>query len=326
MLAHGGGGKETEALIRDLFIKYFNNEILSKMEDSALLSVEGDISFTTDSFTVHPLFFRGGDIGKLSVAGTVNDLLVSGAEPLYISAGFIIEEGFPLKDLERIVRSMAEEAVRAGVKIVTGDTKVVPKGAVDRLFINTSGIGRVMFKGLSSENLRSGDVIIFSGTVGDHGIILLVQREGLTADIESDCCSLSDMLKDLMRSGVCIKAMRDATRGGVAQVLNEWAKASRVCIEIEEERIPLRESVRGVCELLGTEPYHFANEGMVVIAVDKEDTEETLRILKSHREGKNSALVGRVVSEGKPSVVIKTPYGTRRVLEPPAGEILPRIC
>ena len=328
LLSHGGGGEETQRLIKDLFLKYFSNEILNRLEDSALLNLRGKVAFTTDAFTVSPIFFRGGNIGKLAVAGTVNDLAVMGAKPKYLSASFVIEEGLPFEDLERVVRSMAEEASKVGVLIVTGDTKVVPKGHADRLFISVSGIGEVVYEGLSAHNLREGDVIIVSGSVGDHGACILAQREGMEFDVpvESDCKSLWNMVEKVLSSGAEVHAIRDATRGGLAGVLNEWADQSGVTIEVEEESIPVKEAVRGICELLGLEPTHLANEGMAVFAVAQKDAERVLEILRSTPEGREAQIIGRVIKKGDPKVILSTPYGVKRVMEPPAGELLPRIC
>lgn len=328
-LSEGGGGEESWKLIKDLFLRYFENTVLSALEDSAILNISSKIAFTTDSFTVKPIFFRGGDIGKLAVAGTVNDLAVMGAKPLYLSTSFIIEEGFPYEDLERIVRSMAQTAKYAGVLIVAGDTKVVPSGQADGVFINTSGIGEVFYEGLSCKNLREGDAIIVSGPIGDHGACVLAQREGFDFGEEfgSDCEPLWDLVEHLLKSGVKVHAMRDPTRGGLSAVLHEWANSSGVSFLLEEEKIPVRQEVLGLCEFLGLEPYHLACEGRVVIAVSKEDAEKALEILKDHPKGKEASLIGYATrADKKPTVLLKTPYGTTRFLEPPAGELLPRIC
>ncbi len=328
LLSHGSGGEETQKLIKEIFIKHLGNDILNRLEDASILRVSSEIAFTTDSFTVSPPFFRGGDIGKLAVAGTVNDLSVMGARPLYISVGFIIEEGFELESLEKIVRSMGEEASKTGVKVVAGDTKVVPKGQVDRIFINTSGIGEVVRKGLSAHNLRPGDVLIVSGTVGDHGACILAEREGMEFElpIESDCRSLWELVEKVLQTGAEVHAMRDPTRGGLAAVLNEWAEQSDVEIEVDEEEIPVKEPVRGLCELLGFEPTHLANEGMVVFAVAPDHAKLVLETLRSHPYGKDANVIGRVVGKGKARVVLKTPYGAKRLMEAPSGELLPRIC
>ncbi len=327
LLSHGGGGEETWKLIKELFFKYFSNPILESMEDAATLSVEGKIAFTTDGFTVSPIFFPGGDIGKLAVAGTVNDLAAVAAEPKYLSVSFIIEEGLPFKDLERVVQSMAKTASEVGVQIVTGDTKVVPKGAADKLFISVSGIGKIVKEGVSARNLSEGDVILVSSTVGDHGACIFALREGLEFEgLKSDCAPLWDMVKRLLEEGINIKAMRDPTRGGLSAVLNEWAQASNVGIFVEEEKIPVDEKVLGLCEFLGIEPYDLASEGNMVIAVAPEDAQKALEILKSHPLGRKASIIGEVKNQPKGKVILKTLYGVERILEPPSGEILPRIC
>ncbi|NPA13963.1 MAG: hydrogenase expression/formation protein HypE [Aquificae bacterium] len=327
LLSHGGGGEETWKLIKELFFKYFSNPILESMEDAATLSVEGKIAFTTDGFTVSPIFFPGGDIGKLAVAGTVNDLAAVAAEPKYLSVSFIIEEGLPFKDLERVVQSMAKTASEVGVQIVTGDTKVVPKGAADKLFISVSGIGKIVKEGVSARNLSEGDVILVSSTVGDHGACIFALREGLEFEgLKSDCVPLWDMVKRLLEEGINIKAMRDPTRGGLSAVLNEWAQASNVGIFVEEEKIPVDEKVLGLCEFLGIEPYDLASEGNMVIAVAPEDAQKALEILKSHPLGRKASIIGKVKNQPRGKVILKTLYGVERILEPPSGEILPRIC
>ncbi|GAB6072929.1 hydrogenase expression/formation protein HypE [Venenivibrio stagnispumantis] len=328
LLSHGGGGEETQKLIKDLFFKYFSNEILEKMEDSAILDINSKIAFTTDSFTVSPIFFKGGNIGKLSIAGTVNDLSVMGARPLYLSVSFIIEEGFDYDDLEKIVKSMAEESKKSGVLIVTGDTKVVPKGSIDKIFINTAGIGKVIYEGLSASNLSEGDIIIVSGTIGDHGACIMAEREGMEMelDLESDCASLWDLVEYVINNDIKIKAMRDPTRGGLSAVLNEWAFSSNVNIEIEEGKIPIKNEVQGLCELVGLESYNLANEGKIVFAVDKNDAESLLEILKKHPLGKEAEIIGKVIDGTDKKVILKTTHGTKRIMEPPSGELLPRIC
>ncbi|MBF0540872.1 MAG: hydrogenase expression/formation protein HypE [Nitrospirae bacterium] len=334
MLSHGGGGLESQELIHELILKHFSNPILNRLEDAAVINTKSKLAFTTDSFTVSPIFFNGGDIGKLSIAGTVNDLSMMGARPLYLSASFIIEEGFLLSDLEKIIISMKAELDKSGAQIVTGDTKVVPKHAVDKIFINTSGIGEVVYDGLSSKNLNTGDVIIVSGTVGDHGACILAQREGikLETSLESDCQSLWQLVKCLIDSGIKISAMRDPTRGGLAAVLNEWAAASKVEIEIIETAIPIKPEVFGICELLGLDAVTFASEGRMVIAVNIEDTQRTLEILKTHPLGRDASIIGSVKSKSglgqlpHPQVILKSDYGTSRLMELPSGELLPRIC
>lgn len=329
LLSHGGGGEDTWRLIKEVFLKHLSNEYLNKLEDAALLEVGSKIAFTTDSFTVNPIFFKGGNIGKLAVAGTVNDLSVMGAKPIYMSLGFIIEEGFPYEELESIVISVKEEAQKSGVLVVTGDTKVVPRGNVDGLFISASGIGKVLYEGISCGNVKVGDVIIVSGGIGEHGACILAQREGIQMDVEleSDCRSLWDLIEKIIKSGVEIHAMRDPTRGGLSAVLYEWAISSRVSFLIDEENIPIKEPVVGLCELLGLEPYHLACEGRVVIALPEKDAEKVLNVIRNHPDGEDARIIGKAIPvEGSPKVILRTFYGTHRVLDPPAGELLPRIC
>ena len=328
LLSHGGGGEETQKLIKELFFKYFSNPILEKMEDSAVLETNSKLAFTTDSFTVSPIFFKGGNIGKLAIAGTVNDLAMMGARPKYLSCSFIIEEGLPFEELEEIVKSMAEEMKKTGVQIVTGDTKVVPKGSADKIFINTTGIGEIVYKGISAHNIEERDVILVSGTIGDHGACIMAQREGieLEGDIASDCASLWPLVEDLINEGITIKAMRDPTRGGLSAVLNEWAEQSNIGIEIEEEKIPVKDEIQGLCELLGLEPYTLANEGKLILAVPQEKAEKALEIMKNNVLGKDAQIIGKAISDYKGKVILKSPYGSKRIMEPPAGELLPRIC
>ncbi|MEA3492480.1 MAG: hydrogenase expression/formation protein HypE [Campylobacterota bacterium] len=327
-LSHGGGGEETSSLINDLFFRYFDNEILLKAEDAALLEVKKKIAFTTDSFTVTPIFFNGGNIGKLAIAGTVNDLAMMGAKPLYLSAGFIIEEGFALDDLELIVKEMASELEKSGAKIVCGDTKVVPKGAVDQIFINTSGIGEIAREGISANNLQEGDILIVSGDVGRHGAAILIEREGLgiSSDLESDCATLWSAVEALIESGIAISSMRDATRGGLSAVLNEWADQSSVCIEVEEADIPVDEAVWGICELFGFEAFDFANEGTFILAVPAECAQSALRILQKVDLSGKAAIIGEVTMKREGRVILRLAHGSSRYLDLPKGELLPRIC
>ncbi|MCS7308386.1 MAG: hydrogenase expression/formation protein HypE, partial [Aquificaceae bacterium] len=327
-LSEGGGGEETWKIIRELFLRHFNNPILSSLEDSAVLEIDSRVAFTTDAFTVKPIFFRGGDIGKLTVAGVVNDLAVMGARPLYMAVNFILEEGFPYEDLERIVISMSETAREVGITIVAGDTKVVPAGQLDGVYTGASGIGQVVYPGLSCKRIREGDAIIVSGSIGDHGACVLAQREGFEfdEDFESDCQPLWDLVSHLLESGVEVHAMRDPTRGGLSAVLHEWSNSSGVSFLIQEDAIPVKPQVLGICEFLGLEPYHLACEGRIVIAVDGKDAERALSVLKEHPKGKDASLIGKAVKpEGKARVVLRTAYGTTRLLEPPSGELLPRI-
>lgn len=329
LLSHGGGGEETQNLIKDLFFKHFENDILLRMEDAASLVMNNHkIAFTTDSFVVSPLFFKGGNIGKLAIAGTVNDLSMMGAKPRYMTCSFMIEEGFLVSHLEEIVMTMRDEMAKSGVKIVAGDTKVVPRGGVDGLFINTAGIGEIMCENISAHNLENDDVIIVSNEVGNHGACILATREEieLESDLQTDCASLWKPVEALIDAGVKIHALRDATRGGLSAVLNEWASTSHVCIEVEEAKIPVAKEVRGVCELLGFEPYEFANEGTMVIALPKAEAQRALDILKQFDETAKVAMIGTVSDRFADKVVLHTPWGSERFLEPPKGELLPRIC
>ena len=328
-LSQGGGGEETSSLIKELFFRYFDNQTLLKMEDAAVLSLNSKkIAFTTDSFTVSPIFFNGGNIGKLAIAGTVNDISMMGAKPLYLTCSFMIEEGFLYEDLEIIVKSMAKELKVSGALIVAGDTKVVPKGSVDGLFINTSGIGEILKEGISAHNLSSGDSIIISNEVGNHGACILAKREDIELDIElkTDCATLWPMIEALIKGGVKIKSLRDATRGGLSAVLNEWAETSDICIEVDEDKIPVADEVKGICEMLGFEPYEFANEGTMAICVEKGDEKKTLDILKGFKETQKASYIGKVTDSYRQKVILNTPWGSSRYLEPPKGELLPRIC
>jgi len=324
-LAHGNGGEENNELISNIFYKHFKNDILEKSEDSALIE-EGRLVMSTDSFTVSPLFFNGGDIGKLAVCGTCNDLAMMGAKPKYLTCSVIIEEGFSMRELEKIVRSMKKELEVNGAMVVSGDTKVVPKGAVDKLFINTTGIGEVEYAGISASKLKEGMSVLVSRDVGSHGATIFSAREGieLESDLKTDCASLYPQVKALIDGGIELIALRDATRGGVSAVLNEWAKASGVCIEVEEERIPVQESVRGICEMLGFEAMDLANEGTFVLVVPKEDEAKALEILKQTHQ--SAELIGTVSMAYEGKVILKSSWGTKRFLDLPTGELLPRIC
>jgi hydrogenase expression/formation protein HypE len=331
LLSHGNGGKLAHELTEQLFVRYFNNDALNALTDSAILKLGANsISFTTDSYVVNPVFFPGGDIGKLAVCGTVNDLAVSGAEPLYLSCGFIIEEGFLLKDLERIVKSMKLQAEIAGVKIVTGDTKVVDKGKADKIFINTSGIGQLNKKYISistGSEIKPGDKIIINGYIGDHGTSILCARNNLDYHplIESDCAPLNHLIKKALKIGK-IKFMRDATRGGLATVLCELAEKSSFGVEIDEQNIPVRENVRGICEVFGFDPLYMANEGKVIMVVSPEDADNIIEIMKMNEYGKNTEVIGRITSANKGRVIMNTRIGGRRIIDMLTGEQLPRIC
>ena len=324
-LAHGNGGEENSELITKIFYKYFKNEILEKSEDSAVVE-SGKLAISTDSFTVTPLFFSGGDIGKLAICGTCNDLAMMGAKPKYLTCSVIIEEGFSTRDLEKIVRSMKRELDVNGAMVITGDTKVVPKGSVDKIFINTTGIGEIEYSGVSASGLKDGMSILVSRDIGSHGATIFSAREGieLESDLKTDCASLYPEIKALIDSDIEIVALRDATRGGVSAVLNEWAKSSNICIEVEEEKIPVQESVQGICEMLGFEAMDLANEGTFLLAVPKSDEVKALEILK---ESHNSAeMIGTVSMEYQGRVILNSSWGTKRFLDLPTGELLPRIC
>jgi len=284
-IAHGNGGEENNELIKKVFYKHFENDILSKSEDAAVIE-DGKLAFTTDSFTVSPLFFPGGDIGKLAVCGTCNDLAMMGAKPKYMTCSVIIEEGFSTRELEKIVRSMKQELDINGAIVVSGDTKVVPRGSVDKLFINTTGIGEIQYKGISASNLETGMSILVSRDVGTHGATIFAAREGieLESTLQTDSASLYPQIKKLIDSGIKIVSLRDATRGGVSAVLNEWAKSSDICIEVDEESIPVQEEVQGICEMLGFEAVDLANEGTFVLGVPKEDEQKALEILQETHE------------------------------------------
>ena len=331
MLSHGSGGRMMHELIEKTFLKHFDNNILSEQTDSAILKVgTADLAFTTDSFVIDPIFFPGGNIGKLAVCGTVNDLAVSGAKPLYISVSFIIEEGFLINDLEIIVASLAAEARNAGVLIVTGDTKVVNKGKCDKVFINTAGIGSVSLEDRNvskAMNIKPGDVIIINGTIGDHGMAIMNARESFNFKtmIESDCASLNHLIREVLDQS-SVKFMRDPTRGGVATVLNELAAKCGFGIEIEESSLPVNRGVKAICEVLGFDPLHVANEGKVLIVADEEQGLEILKVLKNNKLGQNSAIIGKVISDHPGKVVLRNETGGRRIIDSLAGDQLPRIC
>jgi len=331
MLSHGSGGRMMHQLIEDLFITHFRNNILDEQTDAAILRIgSSEIAFTTDSFVIDPLFFPGGNIGKLAVCGTVNDLAVSGAEPLYLSVSFILEEGFPMQELEAIVKSLAAEAKKAGVLIVTGDTKVVNKGKCDKVFINTAGVGSVktadrqICKGLGIE---PGDVIIINGTIGDHGMAVMNARESFNfkASVESDCACLNHMIREVL-DHAAVKFMRDPTRGGVATVLNELVTKIGLGIEIDESALPVTKGVKAMCEVLGFDPLHIANEGKVILVATEEEGLKILEILKKNELGTQSAIIGRVVNDHPGKIVLKNETGGRRIVDSLSGDQLPRIC
>ncbi len=337
LLAHGSGGQLTNDLIRRLFVPAFDNDVLSALEDQATLELKWRhngatgprIAFTTDSFVVRPIFFPGGDIGKLAVFGTVNDLAVGGARPLWLSAAFILEEGLPLADLRRIAESMRRACAEAGVALVTGDTKVVDRGKGDQIFITTSGIGIVPDGvALSIRNARPGDRILVSGTMGDHGIAIMSVREGIEFEtvLESDCAPLSGLTRLMLEACPTIRCMRDPTRGGLASALNELASASRVGVSIDETAIPVRSEVRGACEMLGLDPLYVANEGKLIAVVPADDAERLLTAMRTHPLGREAAIVGTIVAQHAGMVVQKSRIGGERIITMLAGEQLPRIC
>lgn len=327
-LAHGSGGKLTHSLIRDIFLEEFKNPILEELEDSATFYVDkGKMAYTTDSYVVDPIFFPGGDIGRLSVCGTVNDLAMKGAVPLYLSASFIIEEGFEISLLRRILRSMREAADEAGVKIICGDTKVVNKGSLDKIFIITSGIGFVQDGiEISPKMIEPGDHVILSGPIGDHGIAILAERGGIrfNSDIRSDVAPLNHLVKRILEIGG-IHVLRDPTRGGIATTLNEFSNTCGLGIKIYEERIPIRDGVRGACELLGIDPLYVANEGRIVAITSAVSSEKVLSCMREMAIAKDAQIIGEVMDGGK-GVYLVTRIGGVRVVDMLTGEQLPRIC
>jgi len=331
LLGHGSGGHLTHDLIESVFLKHFSNPTLNLLSDAALIDTEkGKIAYTTDSFVVDPLFFPGGDIGKLAIAGTVNDLAVQGASPAYLSAGFILEEGLSVETLEKVVQSMAEEAVNAGIQIVTGDTKVVERGKCDKIFINTSGIGffDVNFSALGIEHIKVGDKILINGSIGDHGMAVMSARNQLniSSKIASDCACLNGLIDSLNEFKSQIRFMRDATRGGLTTVSAELCKHQDFGIKLFEEKIPVDEGVRGICELLGFDPLYVANEGKVVMVVSNEISEQILDKMKKHTLGKSAAIIGEVTSANAGKCYLETQIGGNRIVDMLAGEQLPRIC
>ncbi|UOR22407.1 hydrogenase expression/formation protein HypE [Helicobacter pylori] len=327
-LACGNGGKETNALIERVFMPYLKEFIVAFDEDAPKFKASGEYCVSTDSFVITPLIFNGGDIGKLCVCGSANDVSVQGGEPLYLNMGFILEEGLEIPLLKQILQSIQKELLKANLKLLSLDTKVVPKGSVDKLFINTTCIGKTIKPGISSHHLKQGQAIIISDTIANHGASLFAMRHEikLKTNLESDCQLLYPLLKPLFLSDLKIHALRDATRGGLASVLNEWANSSKVKIVIEEEKIPLKEETKGICEILGLEPYALANEGVFVLAIDQKDAPKALEILKSNEKAKNACVIGEVFENPYPSVVLKNAWGFERILEVPEGELLPRIC
>ena len=330
LLDHGSGGKIAHRLTAELLLPLFENPILADLHDGAVLELDsGRIAFSTDTFTVTPLFFPGGDIGDLAVNGTVNDVAMCGAKPLFISLALIIEEGFPRADLERILKSVRRAADKAGVIVVTGDTKVVPKGAADGLFINTSGIGLIPpGLNIASTAAQPGDHVLLSGTMADHGMTILTQREGLAFEhaIQSDSAALNHMVAGITAASTNVHVLRDPTRGGVGTTLNEIAQSSKVGIVINEERLPVRPEVAGVCELLGFDPLYVANEGKLLAFVPADDSEKVLTAMRCDPHGQEACIIGRVTADHPGQVILETRVGGRRIVDMLTGEQLPRIC
>jgi len=329
LLAHGSGGKLAHDLIEKNVVGSLGNPLLSKMDDSAVFTAGGRIAFTTDSYVVNPIFFPGGNIGKLAVCGTVNDLAMSGACPLYLSLALIIEEGLPMGDLSEIIESIKKVASEANVQIVTGDTKVVNRGSADKLFINTAGVGSVPDNvNISGSNARPGDKVILSGTIGDHGIAVLSKREGLSfsTGLESDCAPLAGMVAEMLEASLNIRCLRDPTRGGLASTLNELATQSGVSIRIDENSIPVKEEVFSACEMLGFDPLYVANEGKLVAIVAPEDAEKVLAAIRNNIYGRDASIIGEVKEENPGRVVMKTLLGSSRIVDMLVGDLLPRIC
>jgi len=329
LLAHGSGGKLAHDLVEKSFVKTLANPLLDRLDDSAVFEVSGRLAFTTDSYVVSPIFFPGGDIGKLAVCGTVNDLAMSGAKPLYLSLAFIIEEGLLLSELEKVVNSVRAAAGEAGVEIVTGDTKVVPRGSADKLFVNTAGVG-VIPDGvdISGDKAKVGDKVILSGAIGDHGIAVMSQREGISfaTTLKSDCAPLGGLVADMLNASRNINCLRDPTRGGLASTLNELAGQSKVSIRIEEKDIPVREEVLGACEMLGFDPLYIANEGRLVAIVPPGDADKVLKAMKKNKYGKDAVIIGEVAAGPAGRVVMKTVLGAHRIVDMLVGDLLPRIC
>jgi len=330
LLDHGSGGKISHRLISDVMVPYFDNPILSRLNDGAVFDIQGKrLAFSTDSYVVDPIFFPGGNIGDLAVNGTVNDIAMCGATPLYLSIGLIMEEGLPQEDLKLILQSMKDAAERAEVVIVTGDTKVVPKGAADKIFINTSGIGTIPEEvDICGSNAKPGDQIIISGTVADHGVAVLTQREGLSfhSSIESDTAPLNHMVARMLSKTNHIHVLRDPTRGGVATTLNEIALGSGVGIRLYEDQIPVKDEVKGICELLGMDPLHLANEGILLAFVKADLADEVLTAVKEEDIGNDACIVGEVVSDFPGQVFMETHIGGTRIVDMLSGNPLPRIC
>ena len=329
-MAHGAGGKLSNELIEKIFHPCFKNVILNKMEDQAMLSVpEGRIAFSTDTFVVSPIFFPGGNIGELAINGTVNDICMGGAVPEYLSVGFILEEGLKIEELHQVVVSMQQAAKEAGIKIVTGDTKVVNKGSCDKLFINTSGIGIVPeHVQLGTEQITTGDKIILSGTIADHGMAVMTVREGLSFQntIKSDTAALNTLVQAMLKASEQVHALRDPTRGGVATTLNEFASARNLGMKIYEDCIPVCDDVRGACEILGIDPLYVANEGKLIAIVAVDQAEKVLQAMREDENGKEAVIIGEVVDDHHGMLVMQNRLSVDRIIDMPIGEQLPRIC
>ena len=327
-LDYGSGGKKTSALIEEMIVPVLDNDALRALGDGAVLSGAEKLAFSTDSFVVSPYFFPGGNIGKLSVCGTVNDVAMCGAEPRYLSLAFIIEEGFPMEDLKKIVSSIAETAKKAGVSIVTGDTKVVEKGKADGIYINTAGIGFMRHNGLSPDNIKVGDAVLLSGTAGDHGAAVMLARNTdlVQGELLSDCAPLNRLTSALYELGPDLRVLRDPTRGGVATTLCEFTQGRGFSIELQEKNIPVAEGVEAACDILGLDPLYCANEGKLLAVVSADAAERALEIMRSLPEGKNAAIIGQVTENHPGKLILRTRFGGSRVLAKLAGDQLPRIC
>ena len=326
-LDYGSGGKKTSRLIENLILPSLGNPALSELNDGAVLIGSDRLVFSTDSFVVDPIFFPGGDIGKLSVCGTVNDVLMCGGVPKYLSCAFIIEEGFPLKDLERVIASIHSQCDKAGVIVVTGDTKVVEKGRGDKIYINTSGIGFLKYPELSPKNIKSGDKVIVSGTVGEHGTAVMLARIGMEQEeLKSDCAALNDLCEAVLSADEKIRVLRDPTRGGVATTLNEFIEGTELGIELDERLIPIQPNVRAACDMLGLDALYCANEGKLLAVVAPEAERETLDAMHKTAEGKNAAVIGEVTDRYPGKLVMNTAFGGKRILQKLTGAQLPRIC
>ena len=326
-LSHGSGGSDGQKLLHDLILPAFSNSKLDELNDSAILDVKNRVAFTTDSFIIKPIFFPGGDIGKISICGTVNDLAVAGSIPKFLSASVIIEEGFLISDLKKILESMSKTASEVGVQIVAGDTKVVEKGSADQIFITTAGIGEIIDGvSISAKNVRAGMKILVSGFLGDHSATILAMRYNMEVNLESDCAPLSKLTAEMFAVEKNIAMVRDVTRGGLSEILNEIAVESNRGILIDEEKIPVRDEVRGVCEILGFDPLNLANEGKLIAIVPSDSADKILQVMKNNPLGKNACEIGEVVSNSPRRVGMKTSIGSIRIVDFPPGNLVPRIC